>query len=157
MPHPSPLTLCSCPPPVHLLPLSPQPEEGRYAIEDLSARLPVDLSEAEQTLGMFTQNCVVVAEGELRPDGVFKVAALGMPPPERRAESLQALQGLDFFGGRVPEERQLLSWEARHAEDRIVLLSDVWLDRPEILERLHTVFAGGWVVCVWGGGGGGMA
>ena len=94
---------------------------------------------------MFTQNCVVVAEGELRPDGVFKVAALGMPPPERRADSLQALQGLDFFGGRVPEERQLLSWEARHSEDRIVLLSDVWLDRPEILERLHTVFAGGWV------------
>lgn len=119
-----------------------QPEEGRYAIEDLSARLPVDLTEAEQTLGMFTQNCIVVAEGELQADGVFKVAALGMPPPERRAESLQALQGLDFFGGQVPDERQLLSWEARHADDRIVLLSDVWLDRPEVLDNLHTVLAG---------------
>ena len=53
----------------------PQPEEGRYAIEDLSARLPVDLTEAEQTLGMFTQNCIVVAEGELQADGVFKVRA----------------------------------------------------------------------------------
>lgn len=67
-----------------------------------------------------------------------------MPPPERRVESLQALQGLDFFGGVVPDERQLLGWEARHAEDRIVLLSDVWLDRPDILDRLHTVFGGGW-------------
>ncbi|KAI3430534.1 hypothetical protein D9Q98_005127 [Chlorella vulgaris] len=119
-----------------------QPEEGRFAIEDLSARLPVDLSDAEQTLGMFTQNCIVVAEGELQANGVFKVAALGMPPPERRVESLQALQGLDFFGGVVPDERQLLGWEARHAEDRIVLLSDVWLDRPDILDRLHTVFGG---------------
>lgn len=42
-------------------------------LEDLSARLPVDLSEAEQTLGCFTQNCIVVAEGELQTDGVFKV------------------------------------------------------------------------------------
>lgn len=53
------------------------------------------------------------------------------------------LQGLDFFGGTVPDERALLSWEAAHASDRIVLLSDVWLDHPEILDRLHTVFAGG--------------
>ncbi|KAL4448856.1 hypothetical protein ABPG77_007573 [Micractinium sp. CCAP 211/92] len=119
-----------------------QPEEGRYAIEDLSARLPVDLSEAEQTLGVFTQNCIVVAEGELREDGVFKVAALGQPPPEARAQSLQALQGLDLFGGSPPDERALLSWEERHAGDRIVVLSDVWLDRPDILDRLHTVFAG---------------
>ncbi|KAL4422834.1 hypothetical protein ABPG75_009031 [Micractinium tetrahymenae] len=119
-----------------------QPEEGRYAIEDLSARLPVDLSEAEQTLGVFTQNCIVVAEGELREDGVFKVAALGQPPPEARAQSLQALQGLDLFGGSPPEERGLLAWEERHAGDRVVLLSDVWLDRPDILHRLHTVLAG---------------
>ena len=34
----------------------------------------------------------MVAEGELRPDGVFRVNALGQPPPERRADSLRALQ-----------------------------------------------------------------
>lgn len=43
-------------------------------LEDLSARLPVDLTGAEQTLGIFTQNCVVVAEGELQASGVFRVA-----------------------------------------------------------------------------------
>lgn len=31
-----------------------RPEEGRFAIEDLSARVPVDLSEAERTHGLFT-------------------------------------------------------------------------------------------------------
>lgn len=56
----------------------------------------------------------------------------------------QALQGLDLFGGAPPEERALLAWEERHAGDRIVLLSDVWLDRPDVLDRLHTVLAGRW-------------
>eukprot|EP00887_Chlorella_sp_A99_P007226 scaffold2.g7226.t1 len=114
-----------------------QPEEGRFALEDLSARLPVDVSAAEQTHGLFTQNCVVVAEGELTPGGVLRLAALGMPPLERREESAAALQGLDFFGGRQPEER-----DATHAEDRVVLLSDVWLDRPDVLDKLQAVFAG---------------
>jgi DNA polymerase epsilon subunit 2 len=59
-----------------------QPEEGRYALEDLSARLPVDLSEAEQTLGLFTQNCIVVAEGELQQDGVFKVRGACVATPK---------------------------------------------------------------------------
>lgn len=35
-----------------------------------------------------TENCVVVAEGELGHNGVFKVHALGFPPVEARAKSL---------------------------------------------------------------------
>lgn len=272
-------TPCSCSPDPFPPCPAPQPEEGRFALEDLSARVPVDLAGAEQTMGVFTQNCLVVAEGELTAAGVFKVGglsaaqgnkqaggtagrrwtrgqgaapapprlcplastprpptsppsrplpfpqvcALGMPPPERRADSLQALQGLDFFGGAAPDERQLVAWEvrrllrlpaplrrqapaaacraagaggtcgvtavghvwgghhpgdsnaparpprgtpapgsaccrapalavcarpptlaaqARHAEDRLVLLSDCWLDRPEVMDRLATVFEG---------------
>ena len=27
--------------------------------------------------------------------------------------------------------------------DRLVVLSDVWLDKPDILDSLHTIFAGG--------------
>lgn len=26
--------------------------------------------------------------------------------------------------------------------DRLVVLSDVWLDKPEVLDQLHTVFSG---------------
>lgn len=47
-------------------------DEGRFAIEDLSARLPLDLSAAETAHGLFTENCVVVAEGELTPSGTFR-------------------------------------------------------------------------------------
>lgn len=32
--------------------------------------------------------------------------------------------------------------EMGHAEARIVLLANCWLDRPEVLDRLATVFAG---------------
>ena len=37
-----------------------------------------------------SENCVVVAEGELGHNGVFKVHALGFPPVEARAKSLAA-------------------------------------------------------------------
>lgn len=117
-------------------------DEGRFALEDLSARLPLDLSAAETAHGLFTENCLVVAEGELTAGGTFRATALGLPPAEPRAESLAALQGLDYFGGRRLEERDLARWRTTHANDRVVLLSDVWLDRPEVLDKLHTILAG---------------
>jgi hypothetical protein len=36
----------------------------------------------------------------------------------------------------------LLQWERQNEEDSVVVLSDVWLDRPETLDRLRTLFAG---------------
>ncbi|RMZ55648.1 hypothetical protein APUTEX25_000231, partial [Auxenochlorella protothecoides] len=69
-----------------------QPREGEYALEDLSARLPLDIQDAERTPGLFTENSIVVAEGQLQPSGRFKAVALGMPPPESRAASIEALQ-----------------------------------------------------------------
>ena len=36
------------------------------------------------------ENCIVAAEGQLQHNGRFKVTALGMPPNERREESLIA-------------------------------------------------------------------
>lgn len=38
------------------------------------------------------ENCIVVAEGALQHNGVFRVDALGFPPPETRAESQAALK-----------------------------------------------------------------
>ncbi len=36
----------------------------------------------------------------------------------------------------------LLQWESENEEDSVVVLSDVWLDKPETLDRLRTLFAG---------------
>lgn len=54
-------------------------------------------------------------------------------------------QGLDFFGGaplKADEVLRAAQWEADNEEDSVVVLADVWLDKPETLDRLRTVFAG---------------
>lgn len=84
-------------------------------MEDLSARVPVDLSEAEKTHGLFTENSVVVAEGMLQSDGVFKVAAFGLPPAETRAESQKALQVVK-----------------RACPDRLVILTMPYVDNSHV-------------------------
>lgn len=117
-------------------------DEGRYFIEDMSTRLPLDLTEAETADGLFTENCIVVAEGELTASGAFKALALGLPPAEPRTESLNAMQGLDFFGGKNLDARDEERWRSEYEDDRVVVLSDVWLDRPDIMDKLHLIFEG---------------
>ena len=55
------------------------------------------------------------------------------------------MQGLQLFG---EDNLKASDWmameEAEQAAqaDRMVVLSDVWLDKPEVLDQLHTVFSG---------------
>lgn len=54
-------------------------------------------------------------------------------------------QGLDFFGGpplKADAALRAAEWEDGHREDRVVVLSDVWLDRPETLDKLRLLLAG---------------
>lgn len=76
-----------------------QLEDGRFYLEDLTASIQVDLATAATTAGLFTENCIVVAEGALNHLGVFEVSALGFPPAESREETRAVTVGLDFFGG----------------------------------------------------------
>ena len=116
-------------------------DEGQYFIEDLSARLPIDLSGCDTADGLFTENSVVVAEGELLPSGEFRAVALGLPPAESREDSIDALQGHDTFGGRAPA--QFEEDEAREDDgDRILVLSDVHLDDPRVMDNLAKVMDG---------------
>lgn len=120
-------------------------EEGEYFIEDLSARLPIDISSCDTADGLFTENCVVVAEGELMPGGQFRAAALGLPPAESRSESISALQGLDLFDGKGAAESTPPVAHNKNVEDdgdRIIFLSDVHLDDPKVLDNLRVIFKG---------------
>eukprot|EP00192_Tetraselmis_astigmatica_P002520 CAMPEP_0117671648 /NCGR_PEP_ID=MMETSP0804-20121206/13457_1 /TAXON_ID=1074897 /ORGANISM="Tetraselmis astigmatica, Strain CCMP880" /LENGTH=563 /DNA_ID=CAMNT_0005480145 /DNA_START=264 /DNA_END=1955 /DNA_ORIENTATION=+ len=121
-----------------------QLEDGCYYLEDLSGALPVDLRDAVCTAGYFVENVIVVADGHLRPDGVFEVQALGMPPSEARQASVTAIQGVNMFGGNLLKGKDLedaLKAE-RDSDSRIVVLSDLWLDRDETLDKLEVVFSG---------------
>ena len=35
-----------------------------------------------------------------------------------------------------------LEWEEAHPDDRIIFLSDIWLDKPDTCVRLETVLSG---------------
>ena len=56
------------------------------------------------------------------------------------------LQGVDFFGGEpLKNEDDLMKaveWESEHEEDRIVFISDIWLDDPGTLPSLDAIFSG---------------
>ncbi|KFM28498.1 DNA polymerase epsilon subunit 2 [Auxenochlorella protothecoides] len=108
-----------------------QPREGEYALEDLSARLPLDIQDAERTPGLFTENSIVVAEGQLQPSGRFKAVALGTAPPG----------GLVTFGGSEPDAKEAAAWDASHPDDATLLLSDVWLDDACAMANLEALLA----------------
>ncbi|KAJ8500607.1 hypothetical protein OPV22_011159 [Ensete ventricosum] len=122
-----------------------QLEEGQFYLEDLSAAVPIDLSNSKITSGFFVENTVVVVEGELLSNGIFQVNTCGFPPLEDRETSLSLLMGLDFFSGEVlstEENFRLLGLEKKAVNDMFVVLSDVWLDNEETMEKLAVVFDG---------------
>lgn len=91
------------------------------------------------------ENCIVVAEGEIGHNGIFRVIALGFPTCESREELPATAQKINFFGGPMlgPEDQARLELAELDAqEDRIVFLSNVWLDRPGTFESLHTLLSG---------------
>ena len=123
-----------------------QLEDDRFFLEDLTGTIQIDLSNAATSSGLFTENCIVVAEGEVRvADGVFEARALGFPPAESREESALAAAHRDFFGAgrlRPTDIARLLKSEATSTEDMFVVMSDVWLDRAATFRRLRAVFEG---------------
>ncbi|KAL2921465.1 DNA polymerase epsilon subunit B [Bienertia sinuspersici] len=138
-----------------------QLEDGHFYLEDLTASVEIDLSRCLRlhcsesvcffdiyykiTTGYFSENTIVVAEGEKLPNGLFKVNTCGFPPVENREESLSFISGLDFFGcGSFSSEetRKLADLERKAVNDMFVVLSDVWLDDDDTMEKLKEVLEG---------------
>ena len=123
-----------------------QLEDDRFFLEDLTGQIQVDVSHAATSSGLYTENCIVVAEGEVRKsDGVLEVRALGFPPAESREDTRNATNFLDFVGAgrlRPKDIERMVEEEAASTSDMFVVLSDVWLDRESTFARLRTVFEG---------------
>ncbi len=121
---------------------------GRYSLEDPTGAVPLDLKEAKFHRGLYTENCFVLIEGWYE-DGVLHCTAVGFPPPETAEDTRSHLTGaLNLFGGpsevcakRCPRLRQL-EQEHPNAEAMFVFLSDVWLDRAEVVQALRSLLAG---------------
>eukprot|EP01104_Vermistella_antarctica_P002254 TRINITY_DN1244_c1_g1_i1.p1 TRINITY_DN1244_c1_g1~~TRINITY_DN1244_c1_g1_i1.p1 ORF type:complete len:537 (+),score=108.27 TRINITY_DN1244_c1_g1_i1:33-1613(+) len=124
-----------------------QLQQNTWSLEDLTGHIKIDLSHVDNSSmaeGMFTEKAIVLAEGEVK-DGVFQVATLGFPPAETRAETDRALGTThDFFGGRPPSRllQQVKEIEDQSTGSMFVVVSDIWLDKPAVFEKLRLLFAG---------------
>ena len=128
----------------NLLGMLTQREEGVYYLEDLNGSIQLNLQNAKPTAGLFTEGCIVVADGILHED-IFYVKAMGFPPPEDRVETLSAMSTLDItklMGYTAQEEQEMLHMEQESDDAIFVIFSDVHLDNPVVMDKLRSIFKG---------------
>jgi len=123
-----------------------QIKHGRYSLEDPSGVMDLELSEAKFHRGLYTENCFVLVEGWYE-DLVFHVTAMGHPPAESAQTSRSYTGSINFFGGPLEASAKsnadLLRIEQSGSDDgTLVILSDVWLDKPSVMSKLAKLFAG---------------
>lgn len=122
-----------------------QIKEGKYFLEDPTGAVELDLSKTVFHTGLFTENCFVLAEGSYE-EQIFKVAALGFPPPETASTTRSYFGNTNFFGGPsticVANSEKLKLLEQDNQDAMFVFLSDVWLDQSKVMSKVRTLLAG---------------
>ncbi|GMF38204.1 unnamed protein product [Phytophthora fragariaefolia] len=120
-----------------------QDERKRFYLEDFTSRIIIDFTNAAYTDGLFTINCVVLVEGEVIDD-VLHVQSMGFPPPESKGASLEILGGIDPLGVEVSAQQreQIRALEASDHHATFIVLSDVHLDDPQVMNKLDELFQG---------------
>lgn len=123
-----------------------QLREDTFSLEDTSGTVTIDMRRAVHLGGVFTECCIVLAKGVMRPsDGVFEVHELASPPLVTKAEAARA--GHAAMGGAAAataagDEEHLRRLEQAATGDMLVLMSDVHLDDPATMESLQKVLSG---------------
>ncbi|MCL4134923.1 UNVERIFIED_CONTAM: hypothetical protein GTU68_064450, partial [Idotea baltica] len=119
--------------------------EGESHIEDDTGAVKVDLANAKFHTGLFTQNCFVLLEGWFE-DGVLHANAIGLPPAENSTTTRALLGNGNYFGGAgttcAKTSRQLQEFESANTDAMIVFISDLWLDKIQVMEKLQSLFRG---------------
>ncbi|XP_029454237.1 DNA polymerase epsilon subunit 2 isoform X2 [Rhinatrema bivittatum] len=122
-----------------------QLKEGKFFLEDPTGTVQLDLSKAQFHSGLYTETCFVLAEGWYE-DRIFHVNAFGFPPTEPSSTTRAYYGNINFFGGpsstSVKASVKLKQLEEENEDAMFVFVSDLWLDQVDVLEKLHTMFAG---------------
>jgi hypothetical protein len=117
-----------------VLGLLTQPREGMFCLENCSHSIEVELnSETMASAGLFTENCVVLAEGTMQAEK-FRIEVLAMPPVEERFDTCKKFPNLSSMLGNNT------SCEKLDECTSIIVLSDVWLDRQKVQTGLKLLF-----------------
>ena len=120
-----------------------QPEEGSWFLEDLESTIKLDLSRTRSFSVLFTEGSQVILQGTFSGN-TFKVQVMGFPPSEERDATLSAMSIEDPFGYclRPQQQLQMKEMETKATEEMFVIMSDIQLDRPMVVEKLQRVFEG---------------
>ena len=116
-------------------------EEGTYSLEDLNGNVELDLSQCTYHAGMYTLGSVVLVEGEI-VDDKFRVSTMAFPPPEKREDTLRHMSNVKYLE-LAPGSQDYIHMRAleERAEDTMfVVLSNVHLDKPRVMEKLEEMF-----------------
>uniref|UniRef100_A0A8C2BY21 DNA polymerase epsilon subunit 2 n=1 Tax=Cyprinus carpio TaxID=7962 RepID=A0A8C2BY21_CYPCA len=120
-----------------------QLKEGKFYLEDPSGAVQLNISKFHS--GLYTESCFVLAEGWYE-DSVFHINAFGFPPTEPSSFTRAYYGNINFFGGpsstAVKASAKLKQLEEENEDAMFVIVSDVWLDRVEVLEKIQTMFSG---------------
>uniref|UniRef100_A0A8C3GAA7 DNA polymerase II subunit 2 n=1 Tax=Cyclopterus lumpus TaxID=8103 RepID=A0A8C3GAA7_CYCLU len=116
---------------------------GKFYLEDPSGTVQLEMSKFHN--GLYTESCFVLAEGWYE-DAVFHVNGFGFPPTESSSGTRAYYGNLNFFGGpsttSVKASAKLKQLEEENEDAMFVIVSDVWLDNVEVMEKLNTMFSG---------------
>uniref|UniRef100_A0AAR2JWB5 DNA polymerase II subunit 2 n=1 Tax=Pygocentrus nattereri TaxID=42514 RepID=A0AAR2JWB5_PYGNA len=116
---------------------------GKFFLEDQTGSVQLNLSKFHS--GLYTESCFVLAEGWYE-DSVFHVTAFGFPPIEPSSTTRAYYGNVNFFGGpsttAVKASAKLKQLEEENEDAMFVIVSDMWLDSVEVLEKIQTMFSG---------------
>ncbi|KAL1461562.1 hypothetical protein WDU94_013447 [Cyamophila willieti] len=122
-----------------------QLKENKYFLEDPTGIVQLDLSQTSYHAGLFTENCIVLAEGYYQ-DQILHVEALGFPPPEQSKTSRLYFGNQNIWGGpsavSLKSVSRMVKMEESNESAMIVVLSDVHLDNAKVIDRLQKLFTG---------------
>ncbi|KAF5305724.1 hypothetical protein FQR65_LT07620 [Abscondita terminalis] len=122
-----------------------QVSEGKYYLEDPSGIVELDLTHTKYYGGFFVENSFVLVDGYYE-DKILRVASVLLPPGEEYADSVMSFGNLNYFGGSsmvALRNSQNLEEQLEHNQNGcIYFLSDVWLDHPQVFEKLDEIFTG---------------
>ena len=119
-----------------------QLKEGIYFLEDPEGSVQLDLSDANCSTGIYTENSFVILEGFVKPDGTFKVSSLCLPPGEPAEQTKKYYGHIDFLSNEsdfVEDTSLLQAMEEQLSETEIIFIMDFHLDDAQIESKFFTL------------------
>lgn len=122
-----------------------QISEGKWFLEDITGIVELNLIHAKFHSGFFNENCLVLVNGYYE-DRILHVSSMVLPPGEDYKSSRPSFGNINYFGGssNIPlrDSNRLKEHMFQNKAKFILFFSDVWLDHPQVFEKLESLFIG---------------